>query len=422
MPDHSGRYTRIGVVAALFAVSSSGCSDVAPEPATFQISDSAGVRIVHNAGPRLTGASAWRISAAPVVEIGSTDDPTQALHHVAGARLLSDQRIVVFQGSDPMLRWYSPSGEYLGGTGRTGAGPGEFGPAEITRVTAFWPLQADSVATWEHAARRMQIFSPDGEYSRAVIIDLPPNMNPLAYPIIVGASAEGLVAYIRRPSDYRPAGDVERDTVTYISYLADGSFAGTIATLPGYVSFWTEAESRGGSRVTSQARLPFGATPLAAVYGGHFYYSSADRFEVMSYDLVGRHRQSVRCLCSRVPLTADVVARYVADRLADVPSASTQRTRLVRDRLSGLPYPDSLPAYDRIHVDRLGSVWVRNHAIPGETLTEWFVFDDHGTWLTTVAMPSEFQLLDVGHDYVLVLARDDLDVERVLWYRLEGRA
>jgi hypothetical protein len=65
---------------------------------------------------------------------------------------------------------------------------------------------------------------------------------------------------------------------------------------------------------------------------------------------------------------------------------------------------------------------VRNHAIPGETLTEWFVFDDHGTWLTTVAMPSEFQLLDVGHDYVLVLARDDLDVERVLWYRLEGRA
>jgi hypothetical protein len=64
---------------------------------------------------------------------------------------------------------------------------------------------------------------------------------------------------------------------------------------------------------------------------------------------------------------------------------------------------------------------MRKHAIPGEMLTDWLIFDHDGTWLTTVAMPSEFQVLDVGHDYVLVLTRDDLDVERVRWYRLEGR-
>jgi hypothetical protein len=320
-----------------------------------------------------------------------------------------------------MLRWYSAMGEYLLGTGRTGAGPGEFGAAEITRVTAFWPLQADSVATWEHSARRMQVFSPDGEYSRAVTLDLPPDMHPLAYPTIVGASGEGFVAHLRIASPQRPAGVVDRDTLAYISYRIDGTYAGPTAKLPGHVSFWVEAESRGGVHVTSQARLPLGATPLAALSGGRFYYSSAERFEVTAYDMAGRLQQSIRCPCSRVPINAELISRYVSEWHASLPSANAQRATAARDRLSELPYRDSLPAYDRMHVDRMGSVWMRKHAIPGEMLTDWLIFDHDGTWLTTVAMPSEFQVLDVGHDYVLVLTRDDLDVERVRWYRLEGR-
>ena len=100
----------------------------------------------------------------------------------------------VSHGPAPMVRWYDRSGEYQTGTGRAGGGPGEFGGGESAWITTMWALAGDSVATWEHPPRRMQVFSPAGEFVRAVVLDIPADMPPRSYPQIVGRIDNGFIA------------------------------------------------------------------------------------------------------------------------------------------------------------------------------------------------------------------------------------
>jgi len=52
----------------------------------------------------------------------------------------------------------------------------------------------------------------------------------------------------------------------------------------------------------------------------------------------------------------------------------------------------------------------------------WTVFDTNGRWLGTVMTPSRFTIYEIGSDFVLGRAMDDMDTERVLMYRLLKQA
>jgi len=163
-----------GVLALVVAVQA--CGDPQASAEAYSVSDSAGIHIIVNRLP-LKPVGTWAVSHAPTVLVGSDEsDEMHNLHRVAGAVVLSDDRIVVAHGPEPMLRWYSPDGEFLIGAGRPGGGPGEFGDGEGAWIYAVWPLEGDSVATWEHGPRRMQVFDPEGRYARYLVIDLPPDM------------------------------------------------------------------------------------------------------------------------------------------------------------------------------------------------------------------------------------------------------
>lgn len=51
----------------------------------------------------------------------------------------------------------------------------------------------------------------------------------------------------------------------------------------------------------------------------------------------------------------------------------------------------------------------------------WTVFDPEGRQLGTPQLPPRFRFTDVGADYVLGVAQDDLDVQQVQMYRLDRR-
>lgn len=53
---------------------------------------------------------------------------------------------------------------------------------------------------------------------------------------------------------------------------------------------------------------------------------------------------------------------------------------------------------------------------------EWFVFDRTGVWQGVVSTPASLEITDVGEDYILGLARDELDAQQVRLYRIRGRA
>lgn len=246
-------------------------------------------------------------------------------------------------------------------------------------------------------------------------------MPALSYPVMAGRSDSGFVASLTPRSEPQALGEVTRDTLTYIHYDGTGLYVGAIARLPGLSSFATEAENRAGRQIRSEARVPFAPIPVRDLQGGQFYYGSGDRHEIRVLDLRGSLQRIIRRVERRRPLTSSVITRYQDDRRARSLAAGAPRG-LIDRALDQEPIPDSLPAYDRLKVDRLGAIWVRDHLAPGVESADWHIYDSDGTWVTTVTVPSRFELLDIGRDYVLVLARDELDVERIHLYDLEGRS
>lgn len=79
------------------------------------------------------------------------------------------------------------------------------------------------------------------------------------------------------------------------------------------------------------------------------------------------------------------------------------------------PHPAFAP---EILVDPEGNVWVRESSLRGAEQTQWSVFAPGGELLGGVDMPPGLEVLEIGNDYVLGLARDELGVEYVLKYRI----
>lgn len=388
---------------------------------SFVVRDSAGIRIVESKEPVLPLGS-WTVSNEPVLDIGGDDsDEMQNLHRVAAAAVLSDGRVVVAHSPAPMVRWFAADGAYLTGAGRPSGGPGEFGGGEDAWIYTMWPIEGDSIATWEHSARRMQVFDPAGRYARSVFIELPKERPLRTYPQIAGRSRTGFVAFLAPSWGLGPLGEKKRDDFIYLAYGADGSFQRRLARLPGFEAFTMEMRIPGQSEpFRAEGRPPFSKPVSSWVHEDRFFYGSADRYEIAVYDFEGRLTELIRKNVPNQPVTPDIVAAYKKQRLAAAASSPAPSARTVPG-LDDLPYPDSLPAYRRLRVDREGWLWVQTYDLPGDTTVIWSVFDRSRRWITDVGLPKAWQVYDVGADYILAVVKDDFDVEHVAKFSLLRR-
>lgn len=83
---------------------------------------------------------------------------------------------------------------------------------------------------------------------------------------------------------------------------------------------------------------------------------------------------------------------------------------------------DSTPALVDLVVDDVGDIWAERYRFPWDTIPRWDVFSPQGRWLGTVETPARSTVLQIGADFLLVHHRDELGVERIRLYRLEGRS
>lgn len=399
-------------------VAAAACSPADRGRGEASVRDSAGIRVVVQQAPRFAGESAWRVSDAPVVEIGQQEgDSTLLLHRVEATTRTDDGRIVIANANLPLLRWYAADGTYVQGTGRPGGGPGEFA-AEGGMITALWPMQ-DSVGTWEHSARRLQVFGPDAQVARAVTLELPSDMPPGSYPQIFGMTGDGgfVGVLLAQPSADAPVGSVIRDSLTFVRYDSTGAYRGAILRAPGYVWYVLEMQ-RGDQSFRTLGRPPFSPSPLAAAHDDGLYYSSADRWEIRDFDVNGRLRTLIRREEPRRELTEELVDRSKELTMRGAPADPATRREWERT-VEEAPYPDSIPALRRMRVDRDGMLWVQAYDAPGDTALVWSVFDAQGQWLSDVQLPLELELHEIGTDYVLGVVRDELGVERVRMLSLD---
>ena len=78
--------------------------------------------------------------------------------------------------------------------------------------------------------------------------------------------------------------------------------------------------------------------------------------------------------------------------------------------VEGMEFPETRAAYGGMLLDPVGNVWLRTgrHLLYYAPSREWTVLSNDGYWLGTLTLPENFDLHEVGSDYLLGTDRDEL--------------
>ncbi len=368
----------------------------------------------------------WSLSEEPSVVIGGGDEREgYLLHQVAAATRLGDGRIVVANVGSLELRYYDPEGRHLLSAGGRGEGPGELMPP----LDHFTRLPGDSilVASWQSGFIR---FGPDGRFASSIPYELPPRGtcwqfagNDLLPDGSLLLRYTGTSRFVDTDEPCPKLGEGRPPTV--VARYVPGSLGGidTIAVLPGLE--WSGDPYRphayANNLVLAMAhnRLYLGDT-------------GSDSILVMSFqgDTIGT---------VPVPFELAPVPAEAREKASEESTVSTRdpvsMEPLTRTERRTYIYPDHYPRYARLVAAPEDRIWVMafpplKEPVHRQELTEpvvfrrldrearWRVVDRDGSVIAEVSTPPGFFLIEVGHDHVLGLHKDELHRESVRVYRL----
>jgi hypothetical protein len=374
------------------------------------VRDSAGVTIIENAGDVWSTPGTWSLAPDPLVRIGVADgDEPYLLDGVRAVRLLSDGRILVANGGDNTLRWYSADGTFLFRRGGEGGGPGEF-----ARLGAITVTRADTVIAADWSARRLTIFTADGDLvGTTPIVGLtgPPGA---VYPLADGSLVMGTSGF----STQQLGDDIENGIFRLPSPLLkltrDGERADTIGMFPGMEIEITTRDR--GFRIGG-ARLGKGLS--YAVADEEVYIGTQDRFEIDVYSSDGDLLRSIRAPNVDVTVGPDYVNAYKELMLGRLSEVQPEQRAEVERSMADLQLPATAPAFAVFFVEPGGNLWVGEHRFDSGAPEKWLVFGPDGTLVTSVSTPPSFRPMSVSGNFIAGRATDDLGVEQVLVYAIE---
>ncbi len=376
--------------------------------------DSAGVRIVENGAPQWKDGGGWTVGADPTLEIGMIDGPAEyQLSRVRGAVRLSDGRIVIAHGDSKELRYFDASGRFLTAAGRAGGGPGEFQNLDVIHG-----YRGDSIAAWDPDSRRISVFGADGRFGRATTIE---GIDAVTV-YLRGVFRDGSLVLEPTKSFQSMVllkeGE-QRDTVTYLHYTAEGSFADTLGSRADREYLATRAGS-----FTSQASVIFGRDSYLAAGGDRVYLGESDAFRIDALAADGSAKMSIRRTDGLRAVSREQLARVRAEEEEKRRKVNEQVAAITKGQVPGreapeLPSRETVPAFDNLIVDEAGNLWVREYLSTSEDTPRWSVFDRDGRWLGTVATPKGMDVYQIGSDWILGRVKDELDVEYVRLHPLK---
>jgi hypothetical protein len=368
------------------------------------VRDSAGITIVENRGDARGAELGWSVGSSPKVDIGG--GPTAGPYRVVEATRLDDGRIVVASAGANALDLYAPDGRHLRTIGRPGGGPGEF-------RALFWVgrLPGDSIAAWDAALGRLSVFTPSGDFARAVT----PATSLGLFPQAAGVFSDGRVLIAVRSSDAGSGSGVrvQRGDVSYVVLGADGQVQ-PIGRFPG-----TEMLLSGGSGGGLLMRpLPFGRQTVAAVRGERVYVGTGDGFELRGYEPGEGLREIVRAEHSPIPVTAASIRDYRRTLVTLGAEGDARLRQQQAQMLEQAPYPKQMPPLTELKVDPDGNLWTRDSNPPAARAARWTVFSPEGRLRGSVEVPADLVVREIGRDWLLATVLDDDQVEHVRIYAL----
>jgi hypothetical protein len=349
------------------------------------------VEIVHHSDLDSTAPDLWTLDDQPAFSIGSVQG-NDGLHRVTAAALLSDGSVAILNAGTGEIRTYTRDGKLQRTFGRTGSGPGEF--RAFSRAIAVLP--GDTIVVFDPRLRRATTISPSGEAatttfataSRAVagkyIGRLPDGTHLVAHTLARGA-----------PND----GRVFQDSVQLIQHDAGGAVMAELARLA-----TTEmiGVSRPGGAVQIM-EMPFGARVWIERAESGIIVAHSRASELRVYSFSGALQRIIR--------RDDPVA----------PLSDRHRNVYPESDFPGMTLPDALPAFDMVVVGSRNLVWLaRVPPSRREEMITWDALDSSGSIVKRLHVPKELTVHQITDAELVASGRDDMGVEYVHVYALEG--
>ena len=236
--------------------------------------------------------------------------------------------------------------------------------------------------------------------------------------------SDGSILASRSPgwTGYPPTG-LDRPSIDFFLLDGDGSPRAELGTHPGAEEFQYNHESASSPFNFWMHDPPFQQSVVWGAWDGLAIVSNTDRYEIRAYAADGSLARIVRRDHQvRTPTEADL-ERFKADRLDGITDADFRQMMILV--LDALPLPSSFPAFTPIEryelgieVDALDYLWIREYTLPGDGRDRplWTVFDPDGIVQGFIETPAGLVIYEIGEDYILGKAFDELGVEYVqLW-------
>lgn len=377
---------------------------------------------------RTLAGSEWGQGAALVEElsIGMLEGPEEYIFgQISSVAAAPDGSVYVLDGQVPVLRRYGPDGSFVAQIGREGGGPGEY-----KQPTDLAVLPDGRVVISDPGNSRVSVFSPESEALES-------------WPIPGGFFTTDQLQTDRDGNVYVQIIAERHDDGTFTSgYMRVGPEGTPADTLrvpdPGVETPRLIARSvseDGRSRGMSWRSVPFWPTPTWTFSpNGHFVVGLGERYS-LDARLPGGKVLRIERTWQPVPVEPDERAneeeRVVASMRGTEPKWSW----------SGPAIPDTKPPFRSIRAGADGRIWVRLHqpaarieepeeettGRPGRPVIpvlRWRepvvfdVFEADGRYLGRLELPDRAELAHAEGDVVWAVVRDELDVQRLVRYRI----
>ncbi len=378
---------------------------------------------------RTLAGSVWGDTATlvPEVSIGVLNGPEEYIFgRVVSLALAEDGSIYVMDEQVPALRIYDADGTYRTTFGRKGGGPGEYQRPD----GGMGVLSDGRIVLRDPANARIQVFSPEGGALDTWRIR--GNFRTSSRMIVDTLDRSHVMVLLD------PEADVRDWEIGLVQVLPDGTPGDTLARpRTGYESPTIEArhEDEEGNTSASVNSVPFSPAEQTALhpYGYWIHGISTD--------------YTFTLLKPEGPVRVEKVHEPVPVAPGERTEEEAFAIRNMRHvdpnwRWNGPPIPETKPPYKGFFGGEDGTIWVPvsqpgvrredttyDPSNPEALPDEWHepvvfdVFDEDGRYLGAVKAPQGFGARSpqplFTREWVLATVRDELDVQRVVKFRVE---
>ena len=337
----------------------------------------------------------WSVSAPRVFVVPETGD-NPPLFQVRTAIKLPTGEVAASNTSSNHLIFFNAASRFERTSGGFGGGPGEF-----SALQTIWLTENDSIGAWDPLGQRITILALNGVAGREIMLDLG------FIPQSLQAFRDGSYLATRAgPLEYYQPETTVLDSSSLFLIDPFGRLSADIGRAPNH-SFYFMRRPSGGIGRTGFPLLPQG---FVAVGDQEFYVGLSSSWQIVKHAQDGAVLDTIRLSRARQPFTGVERQEWIDTLLA----RATSTRPMSRGFLEGLPYPDSVPAFDSMLVDDLGYLWVREFHLDGHPAPEWIVFDSSGNVAATLTLPARLRPTHIGGDFVVGVQTDSLDTETVV--------